>query len=332
MSQKTKQQPKTATTICPGSPAAQTKQKARRATYRRGMPKRQRRSLIIGVAAALLAIALLFFLLPRGVGNSGAISTLGTSDYHALVFNPDDPNTVFFGHHGGIMRSNDAGQTWTTLVDKKNFDAMGIVVNPTNSRQVYMAGHDIFQVSSDGGATWRPVQHNLPGTDIHGFAAATDGSNRLFAYVVGSGVLQSSDGGSAWQPTGGQMPPDVMSLATGGDPTSLYAVSMGSGMLRSTNTGKSWTPVQGDLASSNIYAVAVDPKTSSTLYAGVEGGLYKSTDTGATWKKTTYPGDNAVALAISPTRPQLVLAVNAKSREGLVFRSEDGGATWSGQK
>lgn len=332
MSQKTKQRAKTATTIRPGSPGMQTKHKAGRTAYRRGMPKRQRRSLIIGLVAALLAVVLLFFLLPRGGGNGGAISTLGTSDYHALVFNPDDPNTVFFGHHGGIMRSNDAGQTWTTLVDKKDFDAMGIVVNPTNSKQVYMAGHDIFQVSSNGGATWRPVQNNLPGTDIHGFAAATDGSNRLFAYLVGSGVLQSSDGGSTWQTTGGQMPPDVMSLATGGDPISLYAVSMGSGMLRSSDTGKSWTPAGGDLASSNIYAVAVDPKTSSTLYAGVEGGLYKSTDAGATWKKTTYPGDNAVALAISPARPQLVLAVNAKSREGLVFRSEDGGATWSGQK
>ena len=40
------------------------------------------------------------------------IATLNTSDYHALRWSPTDPNTVFFGHHGGMLKSADGGRTW----------------------------------------------------------------------------------------------------------------------------------------------------------------------------------------------------------------------------
>ncbi len=75
-------------------------------------------------------------------------------------------------------------------------------------------------------------------------------------------------------------------------------------------------------------ALAVDPAARQTIYAGVEGGVYKSIDGGLTWGALPFPGENAVALAVSPARPDRVLAIGVQDRQGLVYRSDDGGRSW----
>jgi photosystem II stability/assembly factor-like uncharacterized protein len=220
------------------------------------------------------------------------------------------------------MRSDDGGRTWRPLVDRRGFDAMGLAVSRTNPRQVYLAGHDVFQVSTDGGASWQPVAHNLPGTDIHGIAMSPDDPSRLYAFVNGHGVFGSTDGARSWQRLG-QVPPDVMALAAaGGDPETLYAGSMGSGVLRSTDGGQTWGPAVNGLDSRRVMALAVDPVARQTVYAGIDGGLYKTVDGGSTWTK----------LAVSPAQPQRVLAIKFHDGKGEVFRSDDGGAIWGGRQ
>ena len=167
---------------------------------------------MLGSLVALAAIVLAAFSLTGGQAGGGAAGVLQTADFHALAVSPADPDVVFFGHHHGIMRSDDGGRTWRPLVDRQNFDAMGLAVSRTNPRQLYLAGHDIFQVSTDGGASWREVAHNLPGTDVHGFAMSPDDPDRLYAFVNGHGVFTSADGAWTWQRLS-QVPPDVMALA-----------------------------------------------------------------------------------------------------------------------
>lgn len=278
------------------------------------------------LALSAVVVAALVFMSGRG-GSGAALSTLRTPDFHALAFSPADPNLVFFGHHNGLKRSEDGGQTWQDVVNRPNFDAMGLAVNSTDPRRIYLAGHDIFQLSTDGGQTWEPVVHNLPGTDIHGFAL-NPASNHLFAYVVGQGVFQSTDG-KTWQRLEGQIPNEVMALAAAGSaPETLYAGSMSAGVLRSTDGGQGWTPANNGLGSRNILALAVDPTADQTVYAGTDEGLYKSTDGAATWVKLPFPGSNAATLAVSPAQPGRVLVITVKDRQGLVHRSDDGGATW----
>lgn len=318
-----------------GAPAPEG-DRARRAARRSRWP------FVAGVAVVLaLAAAVAGYLVSRGQAGEGAdvgaISVLRTSDFHSLAFSPDDPNVVIFGHHNGVMRSDDGGRTWRSLVERRNFDAMGLAVSRANPRQVYLAGHDVFQVSADGGATWQPLAHDLPGTDIHGFAMSPDDPGPLYAFVVGHGAFHTGDGGRTWQRLGGQLPSDVMALAaSGGSPETLYAGSMQSGVLKSADGGQSWSRAGAGMHSRNVMALAVDPVNRQTVYAGVEGGLYKSTDGGETWTKLPYPGDNAVALAVNPSQPHVLLAIAVRStaagRHGLVYRSEDSGMTWGGRK
>src|SRR3972149_9815632 len=171
-------------------------------------------------ALAILAVIITGVMLPTQNGGAKEVPwVLRTSDFHALAFSPNNPDVVFFGHHNGVMRSEDGGRTWSALVEQRNFDAMGLAVSPTDPLHVYVMGHDILQVTTDGGASWRPGRHNLPGTDIHGFAMSLADSSRLFAFVYGFGLFRSDDSGGTWR-RGTAQPPDggVGGGAGGGDP------------------------------------------------------------------------------------------------------------------
>jgi photosystem II stability/assembly factor-like uncharacterized protein len=73
-----------------------------------------------------------------------------------------------------------------------------------------------------------------------------------------------------------------------------------------------------------VTALAVDPKNSGTLYAGLySGGLFKSIDGGASWSDAGLAPRTA-RLAIDPQNPDTVYAVTASG----LFKSADGGASW----
>lgn len=287
---------------------------------------------LFGGLAILAACAVMLGILALtrgGTTRSAGLAVLHTPDYHSLAFSPTDPNVVFFGHHNGVMRSDDGGRTFHPLAARANFDAMNMAVNPQNAQQVYLAGHDVFAVSTDGGTTWQPLATNLPGTDIHGFAMSPDDPAHLTAFVVGFGLFASTDAGHTWQRLGARLPGDVMSISSaGGRPETLYAASMSSGVLRTTDGGQSFAPIAPTLGRM-VYSLAVDPATRTTVYAGVDGGLFKSTDSGTTWTKLPYPGGNASVVAVSRSQPATLIAINVQGQSGVVERSDDGGLTWN---
>jgi photosystem II stability/assembly factor-like uncharacterized protein len=294
--------------------------------------------LVLGGLAGLAVVGVIgWFLLRPGASGpeDGTIATLQTLDQHALLFSPTDMNVVFFGHHNGVMRSDDGGRTWKPVVNRPGFDAMQLAsAGKANPGRMYLAGHDIFQSSDDSGTTWRPVEHNLPGTDIHQFALDPDDANRLTAVVVGFGAFHSTDGGRTWTRLAAQPPPDVSALASGGgSPETLYVGTIRNGVLRSSDGGQTWTSASGGAASDAAFravvALAVDPSERQVLYAGTDSGLAKSSDAGSTWSALPYPGDNALAVAVCPTQLNVIVAVASSPRhQGLVYRSEDGGQSW----
>src|SRR5206468_3646429 len=107
----------------------------------------------------------------------------------------------------------------------------------------------------------------------------------------------------------------------------LFAFVVGAGIFRSENAGRTWQRLGGQLPPDvMVLAVGGSPET---IYAGsMRYGVLRSGDGGASWSKLAFPGANAYAVSASPARPGTILALAVQDGKGLVYRSEDGGATW----
>lgn len=112
-------------------------------------------------------------------------------------------------------------------------------------------------------------------------------------------------------------------LAISPDGSTVYAGVQG-GIYKSTDEGNSWERILGD----TVKALAINPQTPSTIYAGTEyNGVYRSEDGGDTWEQINEGLTNleVTALAINPITSTTVYA---GTNGGGVYRSTDGGYNW----
>lgn len=111
-------------------------------------------------------------------------------------------------------------------------------------------------------------------------------------------------------------------------------------LLRSADRGERWEPAvfvreRRDPAPVYIYDVAAHPTATTTLFAGTKAaGLWKSDDSGATWKQikdaagVLHPRSDVYRIVISRSRPQVMYAAVYQERRGRVMRSDDGGISF----
>lgn len=93
-------------------------------------------------------------------------------------------------------------------------------------------------------------------------------------------------------------------------------------------TADTWRTVNSGLANLDVNALAINPTTPSTLYAGTYGGAFRSTDGGDSWIAVNNGLTNpyVFALAVNPITPSTLYAGTS---EGGIFRSTDGGERWT---
>jgi len=235
----------------------------------------------------------------------------------AIALDPTNPDVVYVGtgeanfsgdsyYGAGILKSTDAGATWTNIVGPFLQDHIGaIVVNTVNSQIVLSASDTGIWRSSDGGQTWTQTLGGAIGTSL-----ALDPGNPDSIYAalgdyygnLKNGVYHSTDGGLTWEALAG----------TG---------------LPATSTGR----IQIAMAPSQtqtLYVQIQDASNTGDLW-GTLLGIYKSTDGGNTWTQLTAaqePGSQIwydSVIAVSPQDPNVVFA----GAIGLI-RSLDGGQTW----
>ncbi len=136
--------------------------------------------------------------------------------------------------------------------------------------------------------------------------------------------------------------------ATGvpGEPDHFYFGAVGGGVWETKNSGRTWAPIFDSQPIASIGAVAVAPSRPKTLYVGsgeadmrsdisYGNGVYKSVDGGRTWAHVGLSDTRQIGrILVDPRDPNLVFvaalghAYGPNSERG-VFRSRDGGATWS---
>ena len=226
---------------------------------------------------------------------------------------------------------------------------------------VIALGH-AFAADFEGILRWRNVGPYRGGR-TRAVCGVPSQPNVFYMAPVNGGVFKSTDYGRTWQPIFDDQPTaSVGAIAVSiSDPNVIYVgsgeglhrpdLSVGDGVYKSIDGGKTWTHL-GLRDGQQIAQLAVDPTNSERLFVAVGGhpygpneerGLYRSLDGGKTFEKVLGHDENVGAsdVQIDPTNPQIVYAALWESREGPwengvfngdgggVFKSIDGGKTWS---
>jgi photosystem II stability/assembly factor-like uncharacterized protein len=249
--------------------------------------------------------------------------------------------------------------------------------------------------SLNRGVTWRPIFENEATASIGDVAVApsnpsivwvgTGESNLFRASMSGTGVYKSINAGRTWQHMGltdtgtiGRVIvhptlPNVVYVAASGHEWTPNDMR---GVFKTTDGGKTWNKVLYRSPNTGAVDLVMDPKDPNTLYAGMwqrvrrkwsdprvepnysEGGVWKTTDGGATWTPANDGLPDArfrgrIGLDIARSNPDVVYAVidnydtgrparpdendaygrplpaNSNIIKGMeVYRSDDRGVTW----
>ncbi len=216
-------------------------------------------------------------------------------------------NVAYIGFdNGGLWRSTDYGSTWTPLFDAETTGSIGaIAVAPSDPSIIYVG---------TGAGIIRP--------DL----------------ATGDGVYKSTDAGKSWRRIGlrdSQMiahidvdprNPNRFFVAALGHP---YGPNAERGIFRSTDGGATLEKFLYKDEYISADDVRIDPKDPNVVYAalwqqqqgfmenlafgGSDGGIYKSTDGGSTWKQLGggLPPVIQANLTISLNGPEILFAVVA---------------------
>ncbi len=258
----------------------------------------------------------------EGSANTGAdwkfigptsVTGTGLGRLNCIAFDPHDTTIIWVGSPtGGLWKSTNAGQTWSTTTDElPNLGVSDIVIHPYNSQIMYIATGD-----KQRGST------------------------------LSYGILKSTNGGQSWQFTG--LNPHledkykIGKLLMHPDNPDTLLCATSHGIYKTTTSSTSWQLKQeGD-----FFDMEIHPTHSATWYASrSKYGVYRSTDAGETWTRLMNglpnPGADVgrIALAVSPSVAGTIYALYSQDVVsqgwlwGLygVYRSTDNGDSWNRQ-
>jgi photosystem II stability/assembly factor-like uncharacterized protein len=226
----------------------------------------------------------------------------------------ENNNQRSVGYGDGIYKSEDGGSSWTNMGLKASEHIGSIIVHPKDGNTIFVAaigplwskgGDRGVYKSIDGGKTWNAVLTIDEHTGVNDivmdprnpdilYATAFQRRRHVFTYIgggPGSAIYKSTDGGETWKKASKGLP----------------SVDLG-------RIGLSISPANPEF----IYAIveAADDK----------GGLYRSTDRGASWEKRgsySSSGNYYQEIIADPRNPDKLFAMDTWMKYSI-----DGGKTF----
>jgi photosystem II stability/assembly factor-like uncharacterized protein len=218
----------------------------------------------------------------------------------------------------GVYRSRDAGATWEHIGFRESHGISKIRIHPTNPDIVYVASFGKYPVpseergvfkSTDGGDTWERVLFRNAQTGAIDIVIDRNNPDVLYAAL--------------WEAFRKEY-----TMASGGP---------GSGMFKSTDGGATWTemtrnpgmPQEGVVGRIGLAVSSADSNVVYALFEHENGGLFRSSDAGATWemvndeRRIRQRAFYYTHVFADHQDPDVVIVQNT-----AMFRSEDGGRTY----
>ncbi len=275
----------------------------------------------------------------EGQNNAGGAHSIST-----VAVNPTNPDDIYFlswrqSHRGKLRRSEDGGQTWNniaTIFEASNqiWEHLAIqynlVFDPTNANNMYFCSVR-EEISEVGG---RSIDESILTKGGYGFYKSIDGG---FNWTLSNSGLPSNSSlrRFALHPDNPQIIYAALNQWGNSDPEG--------GLYKSINGGDTWTKVNGlDTNIKSVNNVFIDRNTKDIFIStGTRsgdisgGGVWKSTDDGATWNRI-FEAPYIWQTEVSPLDSKIILisaaaqvgsAINNFKNPG-VYLSTDGGNTW----
>jgi photosystem II stability/assembly factor-like uncharacterized protein len=251
-----------------------------------------------------------------------------------VEYHPSDPDIAFLcAASGGVFKTTDGGANWFPVFDEQSTQSIGdLAFAPSNPDVIYV-----------------------------GTGEANGGSGSL-TYDA-NGVYKSIDGGTTWTNIGleetsmiGRVAvhptdPEIVLVAAMGD---MYGNNSERGLFKTTDGGVTWTNVLYVNDSTGAVDVVINPQNpdlvfactwmrtrdpNSKDYAGVESGLWKSTDGGETFTRLDQsnglPSTNnqysrpGIDLCAAQPNVLYCLYLNNEYNFHGIYKSTDDGETWN---
>ncbi|HVT40321.1 MAG TPA: hypothetical protein VHE78_14865 [Gemmatimonadaceae bacterium] len=254
-----------------------------------------------------------------GFMNTGSIGDIAVFDRNPSIIYVGTGEAPVRGQMSsvgdGVYKSIDAGATWTHIGLERTRQTARVVVHPSEANVVYVAAlgsrwgpsddRGVYR-SSDGGATWKRIL----------FVGPNAGASDLVMDPANPRVLYAA----VW---------DFQRT-----PWSIRSGGPGSGVWKSTDGGDNWTPLHNGLpALMGRIGLGAAPAMPSRLYALVEadsGGMYRSDDAGASWRRVS--GNRMLqvrpwyfsTVTVDPGNSDILYAPGFS-----LLRSSDGGVTYA---
>ncbi|MEO7263714.1 MAG: hypothetical protein ABIW38_02325 [Ferruginibacter sp.] len=192
---------------------------------------------------------------------------------------PSDPNrlyaTVDCGNHGGIYRSNDAGESWTLMTTDERFWGRGedfaeIKVDPNNADIVYSADVVVWK-SVDGAKTWTAFR-GAPGGDDYHRIWINPINPQIMLIASDQGAIITVNGGETFSSWYNQPTAQMYHVSTDNAfPYNVYSGQQESGSVGIASRGndgqitfREWHPV----GAQEYGYIAADPLDPNIIYGG----------------------------------------------------------------
>jgi photosystem II stability/assembly factor-like uncharacterized protein len=246
-----------------------------------------------------------------------------------IAVHPEQSNTWYVAvGSGGVWKTVNAGVTWEPVFDTQDSYSIG----------------DVSIDPNDPDVIWVGTGENVSGRHV----------------AWGDGVYKSVDAGKSWARAGLEQSEHIGKILV--DPRNsrvvyvaaegpLWSAGGDRGVYKTTDGGDSWQRILEIDENTGVTDIEFHPSNPDIVYAaayqrrrhvwgfmagGPNGGIYKSNDAGANWKKLSKglpEGDvGKIGLAVTAANPGLVYAtIEANEEEKGFYRSTDQGESWNQQ-